>query len=88
MISSLWIAKRALTPSKPIWTSLPTTANVSTNGFKRQRAVFEDLLYQTIRQPGHSLPNKPPYHPDYKSVRGTPGRHGTFTQPWQPVANQ
>ena len=27
-------------------------ANVSTNGFKRQRAVFEDLLYQTIRQPG------------------------------------
>ncbi len=32
---------------------MPTTpANVSTNGFKRQRAVFEDLLYQTIRQPG------------------------------------
>jgi len=27
-------------------------ANVSTNGFKRQRAVFEDLLYQTVRQPG------------------------------------
>ncbi|MCE1680849.1 flagellar hook-basal body complex protein, partial [Enterobacter hormaechei] len=27
-------------------------ANVSTNGFKRQRAVFEDLLYQTERQPG------------------------------------
>jgi flagellar basal-body rod protein FlgG len=27
-------------------------ANVSTTGFKRQRAVFEDLLYQTIRQPG------------------------------------
>jgi flagellar basal-body rod protein FlgG len=27
-------------------------ANVSTTGFKRTRAVFEDLLYQTIRQPG------------------------------------
>jgi flagellar basal-body rod protein FlgG len=27
-------------------------ANVSTNGFKRARAVFEDLLYQTVRQPG------------------------------------
>ena len=27
-------------------------ANVSTNGFKRSRAVFEDLLYQNIRQPG------------------------------------
>ncbi len=48
-------------------TLVPTVLSVS--------AVFEDLLYQTIRQPGHSLPNKPPYHPDYKSVRGTPGRH-------------
>src|ERR1700709_1575917 len=27
-------------------------ANVSTNGFKGSRAVFEDLMYQTIRQPG------------------------------------
>lgn len=27
-------------------------ANVGTNGFKRSRAVFEDLLYQTMRQPG------------------------------------
>lgn len=27
-------------------------ANVSTNGFKGSRAVFGDLLYQTIRQPG------------------------------------
>ena len=27
-------------------------ANVQTNGFKKSRAVFEDLLYQNIRQPG------------------------------------
>jgi flagellar basal-body rod protein FlgG len=27
-------------------------ANVNTNGFKGSRAVFEDLLYQTVRQPG------------------------------------
>jgi flagellar basal-body rod protein FlgG len=27
-------------------------ANVNTNGFKRSRAVFEDLLYQQLRQPG------------------------------------
>src|SRR5450755_4100978 len=27
-------------------------ANVSTNGFKGSRANFEDLLYQTVRQPG------------------------------------
>jgi len=27
-------------------------SNVSTTGFKRSRALFEDLLYQVIRQPG------------------------------------
>ena len=27
-------------------------SNVGTTGFKKARAVFEDLLYQTIRQPG------------------------------------
>ena len=27
-------------------------ANVNTTGFKRGRAVFADLLYQTVRQPG------------------------------------
>jgi flagellar basal-body rod protein FlgG len=27
-------------------------ANVATNGFKRSRPVFEDLIYQTLRQPG------------------------------------
>lgn len=89
MISSLWIAKTGLDAQQTNMDVIANNlANVSTNGFKRQRAVFEDLLYQTICQPGHSLPNKPPYHPDYKSVRGTPGRHGTFTQPGQPVANQ
>src|SRR5699024_1960099 len=27
-------------------------ANVNTTGFKRGRAVFEELMYQTMRQPG------------------------------------
>ena len=27
-------------------------ANINTSGFKRSRAVFEDLLYQNMRQPG------------------------------------
>ena len=38
--------------SRRRWTSSRTTANVSTNGFKRSRAVFEELMYQTVRQPG------------------------------------
>src|SRR6476646_4907841 len=27
-------------------------ANVSTTGFKKSRAEFEDLLYQTVKEPG------------------------------------
>ncbi|HRE31812.1 MAG TPA: flagellar basal body protein [Candidatus Berkiella sp.] len=27
-------------------------ANVSTTGYKKSRAVFEDLFYQNVRQPG------------------------------------
>ena len=27
-------------------------ANVSTNGFKKSRAEFEDLMYQTVKEPG------------------------------------
>jgi flagellar basal-body rod protein FlgG len=53
MIRSLWIARTGLDAQQ---TSLDVIsnnlANVSTNGYKRSRAVFEDLLYQTLRQPG------------------------------------
>jgi flagellar basal-body rod protein FlgG len=53
MIRSLWISKTGLDAQQ---TNMDVTANnlanVSTNGFKRARAVFEDLLYQTLRQPG------------------------------------
>jgi len=53
MIRSLWIAKTGLDAQQ---TNLDVIshnlANVSTNGYKRQRAVFEDLLYQNMRQAG------------------------------------
>src|SRR3954454_6771885 len=53
MIRSLWIAKTGLDAQQTqIDVISQNLANVSTNGFKRSRAVFEDLLYQTIRQPG------------------------------------
>lgn len=56
MISSLWIAKTGLDAQQTNMDVIANNlANVSTNGFKRQRAVFEDLLYQTIRQPGTPL---------------------------------
>lgn len=53
MIRSLWISKTGLDAQQTKMDVVANNlANVSTNGFKRARAVFEDLLYQTIRQPG------------------------------------
>lgn len=53
MIRSLWIAKTGLDAQQTNLDVISNNlANVSTNGYKRQRAVFEDLLYQTLRQPG------------------------------------
>ncbi len=53
MLRSLWIAKTGLDAQQMhIDVITNNLANVGTNGFKRSRAVFEDLLYQTLRQPG------------------------------------
>lgn len=53
MIRSLWISKTGLDAQQLAMDVVANNlANVSTNGFKRSRAVFEDLLYQTLRQPG------------------------------------
>ena len=53
MIRSLWISKTGLDAQQTQMDVIANNlANVSSNGFKRSRAVFEDLLYQTIRQPG------------------------------------
>jgi flagellar basal-body rod protein FlgG len=53
MIRSLWTSKTGLEGQQfNVDVISNNLANVSTNGFKRQRAVFEDLLYQVVRQPG------------------------------------
>src|SRR3954452_19720291 len=53
MIRSLDIAKTGLEAQQTQMDVISNNlANVSTSGFKRSRAVFEDLLYQTLRQPG------------------------------------
>ncbi len=53
MIRALWVARTGLDAQQTHLDVISNNlANVSTNGFKRARAVFEDLLYQTIRQPG------------------------------------
>lgn len=53
MIRSLWISKTGLEAQQTQMDVISNNlANVNTTGFKRSRAVFEDLLYQTMRQPG------------------------------------
>ncbi len=53
MNPALWVGKTGLEGQQ---TRLSTIANnlsnVSTTGFKKGRALFEDLLYQNVRQPG------------------------------------
>lgn len=53
MTQSLWIAKTGLDAQQTRMAVISNNlANVNTTGFKRDRASFEDLLYQTVRQPG------------------------------------
>lgn len=53
MVRSLWISKTGLDAQQLNLDVIANNlANVSTTGFKRSRVAFEDLLYQTLRQPG------------------------------------
>lgn len=53
MNEALWIAKTGLDAQQTRMATISNNlANASTTGFKRGRAVFEDLLYQNLRQVG------------------------------------
>jgi flagellar basal-body rod protein FlgG len=53
MINSLWVAKTGMQAQQTQLDVIShNLANVSTNGFKRGQAVFEDLIYQNLRQSG------------------------------------
>ncbi|MDX1697527.1 MAG: flagellar basal-body rod protein FlgG [Thiohalobacterales bacterium] len=53
MDQALWIAKTGLeAQQKRMAVTAHNLANVNTTGFKRSRAVFEDLLYQNHAQAG------------------------------------
>jgi flagellar basal-body rod protein FlgG len=53
MIRSLWIAKTGLDVQQAHLDVISNNlANGTTTGYKRVKPMFEDLLYQTIRQPG------------------------------------
>jgi len=53
MLRSLSIAKTGLEAQQTQLDAIThNLANVGTNGFKKSRAVFEDLMYQNLRQAG------------------------------------
>lgn len=53
MYPALWISKTGLDAQQTNMAVISNNlANVNTVGFKRDRAVFEDLMYQNIRQVG------------------------------------
>ena len=53
MLSALWVSKTGLSAQDIALTTISNNlANVSTTGFKKDRAVFQDLLYQIQKQPG------------------------------------
>lgn len=50
---ALWVAKTGLDAQQTRMAVISNNlANINTTGFKRGRAVFEDLLYQNVRQVG------------------------------------
>lgn len=52
-MNPLWISKTGLEAQQNRLAVISNNlANVNTTGFKRDRPVFEDLIYQNIRQPG------------------------------------
>jgi flagellar basal-body rod protein FlgG len=56
MINSLWISKTGMEAQQMQLDVISNNlANVSTNGFKKSHAVFEDLIYQNLRQVGSNV---------------------------------
>ena len=53
MDAALWVSKTGLDAQQTRMNVISNNlANVNTTGYKRDRAVFEDLLYQNVRQAG------------------------------------
>ncbi len=53
MIRSLWISKTGMEAQQTALDAIAhNLANTATNGYKRGHAVFEDLIYQNLRQVG------------------------------------
>lgn len=71
MMRALWTAASGMAAQQAnIDVISNNLANVSTTGFKKSRTDFQDLMYQTIRQPGTAT------GPDTESPTGIQMGHG------------
>ena len=56
MMRSLWISKTGMEAQQTQLDAIShNLANASTNGYKKSHAVFEDLMYQNLRQSGANV---------------------------------
>ena len=80
MIRSLWTAATGMqAQTSNIDVISNNLANVNTVGFKRSRADFQDLLYETMRPPGTTTPG------DGQVPTGIQVGHGTRTVSTQKI---
>lgn len=64
-------------------------ANMTTTGFKRRRAEFQDLIYQNLRRVGsNSSDTARSFRPAHKSAWGQNRRHLPHFRAGQPAADQ
>ncbi len=79
MDASVWVAKTGLTAQQRRMTVIANNlANVNTVAFKRDRAVFEDLLYQNIRQ---ACGSASPILPRTRRSARSPSKHRSRSYP-------
>ena len=89
MIRSLWIAKTGMEAQQTQLDVIANNlANVSTNGFKKSRAVFEDLMYQNVRQPGAQSSQQTQLPSGLQIGTGVRRSPPSASYPGQPAADQ
>ena len=87
MNPALWAAKTGLDAQQTRMTvTSHNLANVTTTGFKKGRAVFEDLMYQNVRQVGGSIAGPDGADRFVARPRHTRRRDRKELQPGQPAA--
>src|SRR6188474_2197463 len=72
MLNSLWTAKSGMEAQQAQLDAIShNLANSATNGYKKSHVVFEDLMYQNLRQAGSNSSEQTTLPPAYQVGLGT-----------------